>query len=263
MPRSSRSPASRSPRRRCASATHKAPNVSAGRSARSRRARCATRPVLLVGWGMGTATFPALMFQAEARAVMRSDGTGVMETGAHDMGQGAWTALRPDRGRRAGARPRPGRIQVRHVGPAGCRHRRRLGAHRDRRHGDPQCRRCRHRQTRRSRHRRRALAAVRRRQCRRGRARRPPVPPRRRDPQRKLCRYPWRAPDSPRSKHRATAPPIPRRNRTTPCTRMAPSSPRSRSIRISVRSASPAWSAPSPPAGSSIRAWCAASCSAA
>jgi xanthine dehydrogenase YagR molybdenum-binding subunit len=48
---------------------------------------------LLVGWGMGTATFPALMFQGEARAVVRSDGTGVMETGAHDMGQGAWTAF--------------------------------------------------------------------------------------------------------------------------------------------------------------------------
>jgi xanthine dehydrogenase YagR molybdenum-binding subunit len=48
---------------------------------------------LLVGWGMGTATFPALMFQAEARAVVRSDGSGVMETGAHDMGQGAWTAF--------------------------------------------------------------------------------------------------------------------------------------------------------------------------
>ncbi len=48
---------------------------------------------LLVGWGVGTAIFPALMFQAEARAVLRSDGSGVMETGAHDMGQGAWTAL--------------------------------------------------------------------------------------------------------------------------------------------------------------------------
>ena len=48
---------------------------------------------LLVGWGMGTATFPALMFAAEARAVVRSDGTGLMETGAHDMGQGAWTAF--------------------------------------------------------------------------------------------------------------------------------------------------------------------------
>ncbi|HEX3573971.1 MAG TPA: xanthine dehydrogenase family protein molybdopterin-binding subunit [Rhodopila sp.] len=48
---------------------------------------------MLVGWGMGTATFPALMFQAQARAVIRQDGSGVMETGAHDMGQGAWTAL--------------------------------------------------------------------------------------------------------------------------------------------------------------------------
>jgi xanthine dehydrogenase YagR molybdenum-binding subunit len=47
----------------------------------------------LVGWGMGTATFPALMFQGAARAVVRADGRGVMETGAHDMGQGAWTAL--------------------------------------------------------------------------------------------------------------------------------------------------------------------------
>ena len=48
---------------------------------------------LLIGWGMGTATFPALMFAAEARAVVRRDGSGLMETGAHDMGQGAWTAL--------------------------------------------------------------------------------------------------------------------------------------------------------------------------
>ena len=48
---------------------------------------------LLVGWGMGTATFPALMFQAEARAELRVDGTGAIDIGAHDMGQGAWTAL--------------------------------------------------------------------------------------------------------------------------------------------------------------------------
>ncbi|MEI9419494.1 xanthine dehydrogenase family protein molybdopterin-binding subunit, partial [Mesorhizobium sp. Cs1321R2N1] len=47
----------------------------------------------LTGWGMGTATFPALMFQAEARAVLRADGSGLMETGAQDMGQGAWTAF--------------------------------------------------------------------------------------------------------------------------------------------------------------------------
>src|ERR1700733_2374794 len=48
---------------------------------------------LLVGWGMGTATFPAIMFQAQARAMIRRDGSGVMEIGAHDMGQGAATAL--------------------------------------------------------------------------------------------------------------------------------------------------------------------------
>jgi xanthine dehydrogenase YagR molybdenum-binding subunit len=48
---------------------------------------------LLVGWGLGTVTFPALMFQGAARAVIRNDGTGLVETGAHDMGQGAWTAL--------------------------------------------------------------------------------------------------------------------------------------------------------------------------
>jgi xanthine dehydrogenase YagR molybdenum-binding subunit len=48
---------------------------------------------LLVGWGMGTATFPALMLEAEARAVVRSDGSGLMETGAHEMGQGAATVL--------------------------------------------------------------------------------------------------------------------------------------------------------------------------
>jgi len=47
----------------------------------------------LVGWGIGTATFPALMFAAEARASVRRDGSGLMEIGAHDMGQGAWTAL--------------------------------------------------------------------------------------------------------------------------------------------------------------------------
>jgi xanthine dehydrogenase YagR molybdenum-binding subunit len=51
------------------------------------------RDGLLVGWGVGTATFPALMFQAEAKAVLRRDGGGVMAIGAHDMGQGAWTAL--------------------------------------------------------------------------------------------------------------------------------------------------------------------------
>jgi xanthine dehydrogenase YagR molybdenum-binding subunit len=48
---------------------------------------------LLVGWGMGTACFPVVMFQANARAVIRANGRGAVELGAHDMGQGAWTAL--------------------------------------------------------------------------------------------------------------------------------------------------------------------------
>ena len=48
---------------------------------------------LLVGWGVGTATFPALMMQAEAAAELRADGRATMKIGAHDMGQGAWTAL--------------------------------------------------------------------------------------------------------------------------------------------------------------------------
>ena len=48
---------------------------------------------MLVGWGMGTALFASPMFEAKARAVLRPDGTGLVETAAVDMGQGAWTAL--------------------------------------------------------------------------------------------------------------------------------------------------------------------------
>ena len=48
---------------------------------------------MLVGWGMGTAVFPCPMFAAEARATLRADGTGLVETSLIDMGQGAWTAL--------------------------------------------------------------------------------------------------------------------------------------------------------------------------
>ena len=48
---------------------------------------------MLVGWGMGTAVFPALMFEGQARAILRQDGRGVIEAGAQDMGQGAWTSL--------------------------------------------------------------------------------------------------------------------------------------------------------------------------
>ncbi len=47
----------------------------------------------LIGWGVGTALFPAPMFQAHARAVLRRDGGALVETSGADMGQGAWTAL--------------------------------------------------------------------------------------------------------------------------------------------------------------------------
>lgn len=46
-----------------------------------------------VGWGMGSALFPCPMFQAEARATLRADGSALVETSAIDMGQGAFTAL--------------------------------------------------------------------------------------------------------------------------------------------------------------------------
>ncbi|XDA97247.1 xanthine dehydrogenase family protein molybdopterin-binding subunit [Sulfitobacter sp. LCG007] len=48
---------------------------------------------MLIGWGMGTAQFPAPMFPAQARAVLRADGSALVETAGADMGQGAWTAL--------------------------------------------------------------------------------------------------------------------------------------------------------------------------
>jgi xanthine dehydrogenase YagR molybdenum-binding subunit len=47
----------------------------------------------LVGWGLGTATIPAIMFRGKARAVLRCDRTGLIKLGAQDMGQGAWRAL--------------------------------------------------------------------------------------------------------------------------------------------------------------------------
>lgn len=48
---------------------------------------------LLVGWGVGTAQYPAHIFSAEAIATLRNDGTATMKSGLHDMGQGSWTAL--------------------------------------------------------------------------------------------------------------------------------------------------------------------------
>jgi xanthine dehydrogenase YagR molybdenum-binding subunit len=63
----------------------------AGRPRQPRQMR--DKAGLLVGWGVGTASFPAIMFQANATAELRADGQATVEIGAHDMGQGAWTAL--------------------------------------------------------------------------------------------------------------------------------------------------------------------------
>ena len=145
---------------------------------------------LLVGWGVGTATFPALMFQAQARAIIRNDGAGVMEIGAHDMGQGALTALAQIAADSLGLDIDEVDVPFGYIRFARWRNRRRLRPYCDGRHGDPQRGRRRHRQARRPRHKGRTLAAVWRRQRRCARAWRPAVSPRRREPKRELCRNP-------------------------------------------------------------------------
>ena len=218
---------------------------------------------LLVGWGVGTATFPALMFQAQARAVLRRDGTGVMEIGAHDMGQGAWTALAqiaadglgldidqvefrsgtsdlPDAGIAGGSAHTATAGMAIHNAGADV-----IAKLADLATGDE----------------RSPLfgagnAGV---IARGGRLFRRDDESRSESYADILGRAGLARDRGPRQERR----PIRRRSRATPCTRTARCSPRSRSIPISARSASPAWSAPSPRDGSSIRAWCAASSTAA
>ena len=145
---------------------------------------------MLVGWGMGTATFPALMFQGQARAVLRQDGTGLVETGAHDMGQGAWTAFAQIAADALGLELdqlefRSGTSDLPDAGDRG-----RLGPYGDGGRCDPRRRSGRDRQARGFGDGGPALAAVRRRQCGRDRAGRTAAPARRRDAQRKLRRHP-------------------------------------------------------------------------
>ena len=182
---------------------------------------------LLVGWGMGTATFPALMFQAQARAVIRRDGTGVDGDRRPRHGPGRLDRAGPDRRRqrsgststRSSSAPARPTCRMRgiaggsaHTATAGMAIHG-AGADVDRQAGGPG-------------HGRPALAAVRRRQCRRDRARRPAVPPRRREPQRELRRHPRPRRPRARSRDAAAARPTRRRSRTTPCTRTARCSPR-------------------------------------
>ena len=64
-----------------------------GRAAAASRGRCATRPATSSAGAWARRCFHAPMFQAEARATLRADGTALVETAGADMGQGAWTAL--------------------------------------------------------------------------------------------------------------------------------------------------------------------------
>jgi len=97
----------------------------------------------LVGWGMGTATFPALMFQGHAprRDPARRQRPGRKRRARH--GPGRLDGPGADRRRWPRTRHRPRRVPRRQLRPARCRHRRRLGPHRHGGHRDPQCwRRC-------------------------------------------------------------------------------------------------------------------------
>ena len=63
---------------------------------------------LLVGWGLGTATYPAGMMQGEARATIRADGTGADRDRRPGHGPGRLDGAGADRRRRARPPDRPG-----------------------------------------------------------------------------------------------------------------------------------------------------------
>ncbi len=48
---------------------------------------------LLVGWGMATATYPAHKMAAAAKAILRADGSALLQCASHDIGTGAYTAF--------------------------------------------------------------------------------------------------------------------------------------------------------------------------
>ena len=47
----------------------------------------------LVGWGMATASYPAHKMQAEAKAILKADGSATVQCATHDLGTGAYTAF--------------------------------------------------------------------------------------------------------------------------------------------------------------------------
>ena len=64
-----------------------------GWSDRQMQPRSQQQEGLLVGWGMASATFPALRNSAEAKVRLLADGTAHILTSANDMGTGAYTVV--------------------------------------------------------------------------------------------------------------------------------------------------------------------------
>ncbi|RAK51584.1 xanthine dehydrogenase family protein molybdopterin-binding subunit [Phenylobacterium deserti] len=60
----------------------------------------------LIGWGCATATYPTNMMASTARIRLTADGKAVVEVAAHDMGQGAYTAMQQIAAKRLGLDPR-------------------------------------------------------------------------------------------------------------------------------------------------------------
>jgi xanthine dehydrogenase YagR molybdenum-binding subunit len=60
---------------------------------RSHEPRSMTKDGMLVGWGMATATYPGYMMAAEAKVILKDDGTALVQCAAHDIGTGAYTVL--------------------------------------------------------------------------------------------------------------------------------------------------------------------------
>ncbi|GJG86755.1 carbon-monoxide dehydrogenase large subunit [Gemmatimonadetes bacterium T265] len=48
----------------------------------------------LIGFGVASSTLPAVLDDATARAIIRSDGTAVVRSATHEIGNGAWTVFR-------------------------------------------------------------------------------------------------------------------------------------------------------------------------
>ncbi len=48
---------------------------------------------LLVGWGLGTASYPTNVREAKAKVRLLADGTAHVESATHDLGTGTWTSL--------------------------------------------------------------------------------------------------------------------------------------------------------------------------